>query len=167
MDARPTKSASLSIFLRDALPLFANSDANARRAKINPLPWVYHTLQLFYPQAKCTTCLRLSHQTNTCLHVSNGLQVVFSPKPPLSAEVIKMERFYAMRRNARQSSSSFLNSSSYNSGGRRNPKCVMVGPAPNLGYSCGPKIFKNVEAMQAKEAATKKMMWSPRLDRPS
>jgi hypothetical protein len=31
----------------------------------------------------------------------------------------------------------------------------MVGPAPNLSYSCGPEIFKNLEAMRAKEAAAK------------
>ena len=38
MDARPTKSASLPIPLRDALPLPANSDTNARHAKISPPP---------------------------------------------------------------------------------------------------------------------------------
>jgi hypothetical protein len=36
MDARPTKSASLPTPLRDALPSPANSDANARRAKVRP-----------------------------------------------------------------------------------------------------------------------------------
>jgi hypothetical protein len=87
--------------------------------------------------------------------LSNRLQVASNPKPPRSAEAIEMERYYAMRRNARQSSSSFLNSSSYNSGGRRNPKCVMEGPAPNLGYSCGPEIFRNIAAMRAKETAAK------------
>ena len=60
---------------------------------------------------------------------------------------MKLERAYAMHRNARQSTSSYSNSSSYNSGGRRNPKCVMEGGRPNLGYSRGAEVFKNVEAM--------------------
>jgi hypothetical protein len=85
----------------------------------------------------------------------NRLQVVSNPKPPRSAEVIEMECFYAIRGKSRQSSSFFSNFSSYNSGGRRNPEYVMVGPAPNLGYSRGPKIFKILEAMRAKEAAAK------------
>ena len=35
MDARPTKSGTLPIPLRDALPLLANSDANAPGDKVN------------------------------------------------------------------------------------------------------------------------------------
>ena len=31
----------------------------------------------------------------------------------------------------------------------------MEGPGPNLSYSCGPKFFRNIEAMRAKEAAAK------------
>ena len=56
-----------------------------------------------------------------------------------------------MRRIARQSTSLYLNSLSYNLGGRRTPKCVMVGPGPYLGYSRKADIFENVEAMRAKD----------------
>jgi hypothetical protein len=38
MDAQPAKSGPLPIPLRDALPLLANSDASARRAKVSPPP---------------------------------------------------------------------------------------------------------------------------------
>jgi hypothetical protein len=31
----------------------------------------------------------------------------------------------------------------------------MEGPAPNLGYSCGPEIFRNIAAMRAKETVAK------------
>ena len=85
----------------------------------------------------------------------DDFQVASSPKPAWSNASIELERYYARRRNARQSTSSFSKSSSYNSGGRRNPKCVMVGPGPNLGYSHGIEILKNVEAMRASEAAAK------------
>jgi hypothetical protein len=68
---------------------------------------------------------------------------------------VELERFYSMTRNARQSTSSYSNSSSYYSGGRRNPKCVIVGTHPKNGYSRGAEIFRNVEAMRAKEAAAK------------
>ena len=85
----------------------------------------------------------------------DDFQVASNPKPTRSNASIELERYHAIRQNARQSMSSCSNSSSYNSGGRRNPKCVMVGPGPNLGYSRGPEILRNVEAMQAKEAAAK------------
>src|ERR1700737_2670319 len=85
----------------------------------------------------------------------DALQVAPARKPMRSSASIELERFYSMTRNARQSTSSYSNSSTYNSGGRRNPKCVMVGSHPNLGYSRGAEIFRNVEAMRAKEAATK------------
>ena len=50
MDARPTKSASVPIPLRDVLPLPANSDANARRTKVGPVPHGQPiVLQFFYP----------------------------------------------------------------------------------------------------------------------
>src|SRR5450631_836216 len=86
---------------------------------------------------------------------SYALQVASNPKPMRSSASIELERSYAMPRNARQSTSSYSNSSSYNSGGRRHPKCVMEGGRPNLGYSRGAEIFRNVEAMRAKEAAAK------------
>ena len=73
----------------------------------------------------------------------------------LSSASIELECLYAMPINARQSTSLYSTSSSYNSGGGRNPKCVMEGPRPNLGYSRGAEIFRNVEAMRAKEAAAK------------
>jgi hypothetical protein len=38
MDARPTKSGTLPIPLRDALPLLADSDGNAPGDKVNPPP---------------------------------------------------------------------------------------------------------------------------------
>ena len=85
----------------------------------------------------------------------DALQVAPTRKSMRSSASIELERSYAMPRNARQSTSSYSNSSSYNSGGRRNPKCVMVGSHPNLGYSRGAEIFRNVEAMRAKEAAAK------------
>src|ERR1700738_3458394 len=85
----------------------------------------------------------------------DALQVAPNRKPMRSSAFIELERFYVMSRNARQSTSSYSNSSSYNSGGRRNPKCVMIGSHPNLGYSRGAEIFKNVEAMRAKEKDAK------------
>src|ERR1700737_5597095 len=85
----------------------------------------------------------------------DALQVAPTRKPMRSSASIELERFYSMTRNARQSTSSYSNSSSYISGSRRNPKCVMDGSRPNLGYSRGAEIFKNVEAMRAKEAAAK------------
>ena len=63
----------------------------------------------------------------------NQLQVASNHKPLRSAESIKLESFYATRRNPRLSTSSYLSSSFYNLGARRNPKCVMVGMGPNLG----------------------------------
>ena len=33
----------------------------------------------------------------------------------------------------------------------------MMGPGPNLGYSRGPQIFKNVEAMQVEVAVAKEI----------
>src|ERR1700737_447609 len=81
----------------------------------------------------------------------DALQVAPTRKPMRSSASIELERFYMMSRNARQSTSSYSNSSSYNSGGRRNPKCVMVGSHPNLGYSRGAEIFKNFEEMGAKK----------------
>jgi hypothetical protein len=88
---------------------------------------------------------------------SKWLQVASNPKPPRSVEAIKMERFFAMRRNVRQSSSSFSNSASYYLGGRWNSKCIMVGPAPNLGYSREPKNFRNFVAHLSMRSARNTM----------
>ena len=44
MDGRPTKSGTLPIPLRDALPLLANSDASAPRAKVTPRTRLTHAL---------------------------------------------------------------------------------------------------------------------------
>ena len=51
--------------------------------------------------------------------------------------------------------SSYSNSSSYHSGGRRTLKCVMEGSHNKGGYSRAAEIFRNVEAMRAKELAAK------------
>jgi len=88
----------------------------------------------------------------SCIH---ALQVAPTRKPMRASASVELERFYSMTRNARQSTSSYSNSSSYNSGGRRNPKCVIVAGHPKNGYSRGAEIFRNVEAMRAKEAAAK------------
>lgn len=73
----------------------------------------------------------------------------------LSIESIKLERLHAMCKNARQSSSSYSNSSSYNSRSRQPLKYVIVSLCCDTGYSYGAEIFWNVEAMQAKEVAVK------------
>src|ERR1700737_5408138 len=85
----------------------------------------------------------------------DALQVAPTRKTMRASGSIELERFYSMTRNARQSTSSYSNSSSYNSGGRRNPKCVMDGGHPKNGYSRGAEILRNVEAMRAKEATGK------------
>jgi hypothetical protein len=73
-----------------------------------------------------------------------------------SAISIETGRYYAMlRESARQSSSSFSNSSSYSSGSGRPPKCIIPDSHPHHGYSRGAEIFRNVEAKRAKEAAAK------------
>src|ERR1700737_2442286 len=85
----------------------------------------------------------------------DALQVAPTRKPMRASASMELERFYSMTRNARQSTSSHSDSSSYTSGFRRNPKCVMEGSQSKNGYSRGAEIFRNVEAMRAKEAAAK------------
>ena len=89
--------------------------------------------------------------TYICLF--DEFQVASNPKPPQSNASIELQ--HAMCKNVRQSTSSYSYSSYYNSGGRRTLKCVMVGLGLDPGYSCGAKIFKNVEAMRAKEFVAK------------
>ena len=86
---------------------------------------------------------------------SNALHATSYPKPPHSSASIELERLYAMPRNARHSTLTYSNSSSYNLGSQQNPKCVMEGPHSNFGYSRMAKIFRNVEAMQVKESVAK------------
>ena len=102
-------------------------------------PWPTHCFAILLSLAYLTTCLGLSTQNNTCFApIQNRLQGVSIPKPPRASADIELECSYAMGRAARPSTPSYWNSSSSNSGGRRNPNCVMVGPGPNTGYSRGP-----------------------------
>ena len=96
----------------------------------------------------------LPPQTNplcsVCLQIASNLV----PTRSKGALSIELESFHALHRGARQSSSqmaSHSNSSSFNWGSCQPPKCVMVGPHPNLGYSRGEDTFGSVEAMQTKK----------------
>ena len=60
-----------------------------------------------------------------------------------------------MHRNARESTHYIHILRPINQAVNKLQNCVMVGPGLDLGYSCGAEIFKNVEAMRAKELVAK------------
>lgn len=82
------------------------------------------------------------------LFVAN--QGASKPIPARSSEDIEFERRKAMRRNLGQSTSSHSYGSSYS---RMGSKLLIEGSHNKQGYSRAEEIFRNVEAMRAKERA--------------
>ena len=148
MDARPTSSGQTRDPLRGAMPVQANSDASVPRTKVP-----YISTLLSYNEG----LVKLFRSSSLNLNPSYslvGMQVASTPKPPRSDASTELERYNSLRRSQRHSTSSYSNSSSYHSGGRHTPN-TMSDYQPRNGYSRAAEIFRNVEAMRAKELAAK------------
>ena len=104
---------------------------------------------------KCVTCLGLSFQTNTCLLV----WWIASCVQPWTSTVQCVHQVAAFVRHAQKCKTIHFIIFKFFvlQIGRLtdSKKCSMVGPRPDLGYSRGAEIFRNVEAMWAKESAAK------------